>query len=129
MIADKHKILVIDDEPEVVALLKHYLEKSKYEVITAKNGPEGFEKACSQKPDLILLDIIMPEIDGLTVLRQLRAEDSTSKLPVILITAKSGTNNIFEAEKYRATDYIVKPFKLSELLRLMKKYLALYRIN
>lgn len=128
MITDKHKILVIDDEPEVAALLKHYLERCGYGVITAKDGPEGFEKACSQKPDLILLDIIMPGIDGFTVLRQLRAEDSTSKLPVILLTAKSGTDNIFEAEKYGATDYVIKPVKLSELLRLIKKYLALYHI-
>ena len=125
MVTNKYKILVIDDEPEVVELLKHYLERCGYEVITAKDGSEGFEKACSQKPDLILLDIIMPKIDGLTVLRQLRVEDSTCKLPIILLTAKSGIDDIFEAELYRTTDYIVKPFDLNELLKLIKKYLVL----
>lgn len=121
-----YKILTIDDELEVVSLLKQYLESVGYEVITAQSGPEGLEKAVLQKPDLILLDIMMPDMDGLTVLRELRSENYTCKVPVILLTAKGRTEDIFEAEKYRPTDYIVKPVQLSDLLRLIKKYLALY---
>jgi DNA-binding response OmpR family regulator len=128
MVKGKYKILVIDDEPAVVELLKYCLEKHGYKAITAKSGAEGLKKANSQKPDLILLDIIMPEMDGFTVLRQLRAENSTCKLPIILLTAKSEINDVFEAEKYRATDYVIKPVELSELLKLLEKYLAIFNI-
>ncbi len=121
-----YKILAIDDDIEVVSLLKQSLERYGYEVMTAQSGPEGLEKAFSRKPDLILLDIIMPDMDGLSVLRQLRSESSTCSMPVILLTAKGRTEDIFEAEKYRPTDYIVKPVALKDLLRLIKKYLALY---
>jgi len=125
----KNKILVIDDEPEVVELLKKRLERIGYQVITATDGMGGFKKACEQKPDLILLDIIMPEVDGLTVLRRLRAEEATCEIPVIMVTAKGRTDSIFEAQRYRATDYIIKPFEWSELLKLIKRYLFLFEKN
>lgn len=125
----KNKILVIDDEPEVVELLKKRLERIGYQVITATDGMGGFKKACEQKPDLILLDIIMPEVDGLAVLRRLRAEEATCEIPVIMVTAKGRTDSIFEAQRYRATDYIIKPFQWSELLKLIKRYLFLFEKN
>ena len=125
----KNKILVIDDEPEVVELLKKRLERAGYQVITATDGMGGFKKACEQKPDLILLDIIMPEVDGLTVLRRLRAEEATCEIPVIMVTAKGRTDSMFEAQRYRATDYIIKPFQWSELLRFIKRYLFLFEKN
>lgn len=121
-----NRILAIDDEPRVVELLKKRLERVGYEVITATGGLEGFEKACEQKPDLILLDIIMPEVDGLTVLRRLKAEETTSEIPVIIVTAKGRTDTIFEAKGYGAMDYIIKPFQWTELLRLIKRYLVLF---
>ncbi len=123
---NKRKILVIDDELEVIELLKKRLEKTGYQVVTATDGPQGFKTAMEQKPDLILLDIIMPEVDGLTVLRQLKAEGSTSRIPVVMVTAKGMTDSIFEARKYGATDYIIKPFEWSELLKFIKRYIALY---
>lgn len=123
---DKRRILVIDDEPEVVDLLKKRLEKAGYQVMTATDGPQGFKAAVEQKPDLILLDIIMPDVDGLTVLRQLKAEESTSSIPVVMVTAKGMTDSIFEAQKFGATDYIIKPFQWSELLKFIKRYLGLY---
>jgi two-component system alkaline phosphatase synthesis response regulator PhoP len=123
---DRHKILAIDDEPEVVELLKKRLEKAGYEVVTATGGKEGFKKAIEQKPDLILLDIIMPEVDGLTVLRKLKTEETTTRIPVIMVTAKGMTGSIFEAKSYGATDYIIKPFQWNELLRFVKRYLVLY---
>lgn len=122
----KSRILVIDDELEVVDLLKKRLEKADYQVVTATDGPQGFKKAVEQKPDLILLDIIMPEVDGLTVLRQLKAEEATSNIPVVMVTAKGMTDSIFEARKYGATDYIIKPFQWDELLKFIKRYLGLY---
>jgi DNA-binding response OmpR family regulator len=126
MIIIRNKILVIDDEPEAVELLKKRLERVGYKVITATDGTDGFKKACEQNPDLILLDIIMPQVDGLEILRKLRAEESTCKTPVIMVTAKGRTDSIFEAERYRATDYIIKPFQWGQLLRFIKRYLVLY---
>ena len=125
----KNKILVIDDEPEVVELLKKRLERVGYQVMTATDGMGGFKKACEQKPDLILLDIIMPGVDGLTVLRRLRAEEATCDIPVIMVTAKGRPASMFEAQRYRATDYIIKPFQWSELLRFIKRYLFLFEKN
>ena len=123
MIANS-KILVIDDEPEVLELTKKRLERAGYQVITASDGMKGFEDACEQKPNLILLDIMMPEMDGLTVLRKLRAEDSTYGIPVIMVTAKGQTDSMFEAEKYGSTDYFIKPFEWDALLKFIKRYLA-----
>ncbi|KPK99198.1 MAG: hypothetical protein AMJ95_00115 [Omnitrophica WOR_2 bacterium SM23_72] len=123
---EKSRILVIDDEVEVVDLLKKRLEKAGYQVVTATDGPQGFKVAVDEKPDLILLDIIMPDVDGLTVLRQLKAQESTSNIPVVMVSAKSMTDSIFEARKYGATDYIIKPFQWDELLKFVKRYLRLY---
>lgn len=122
----KPRLLAIDDEPDVIEFLKRRLERSGYEVITAGDGAEGLQSAMTNKPDLILLDILMPKMDGLTVLRKLRAEDSTCRIPVILITAKGEMGSIFEAKKYGATDYIIKPFQWSELLKFIKRYLKFY---
>ena len=123
---EKSRILVIDDEVEVVDLLKKRLEKAGYQVVTATDGPQGFKAAVEQKPDLILLDIIMPDVDGMTVLRQLKAQESTSNIPVVMVSAKSMTDSIFEARKYGATDYIIKPFQWDELLKFVKRYLGMY---
>jgi len=122
----KNKILVIDDEPDIVKMLKTRLETGGYQVIAARDGIEGFKKAREQRPDLILLDIIMPEVDGLTVLRRLRSDEATCGIPVIMLTAKGMTDSIFEAQIYGATDYIIKPFRLSELLKFIKRYLVLF---
>jgi DNA-binding response OmpR family regulator len=122
----KNKILVIDDEPGVVELLKKRLERAGYDVIAATDGMEGFKRACEHKPDLILLDIIMPGVDGLTVLKRLKTEEATRQIPVVMVTAKGLTDSLFEAQKYGATDYIIKPFQWSELLRFIKRYLVLF---
>ena len=123
MIINRKKILVVDDELEVVELLKKFLERMEYDVITAGDGMEGFQKAGEENPDLILLDIVMPKVDGLTVLKKLRAEEATRKIPVIMLTTKRRTDSIFEAEGDGAMDYIMKPFELEELLRLIKRYI------
>ncbi|KPK97121.1 MAG: hypothetical protein AMJ95_10765 [Omnitrophica WOR_2 bacterium SM23_72] len=123
---EKRRVLVIDDEIEVVELFKKRLEKAGYQVLTATDGPQGFKAAVEQKPDLILLDIIMPDVDGMTVLRQLKAQESTSNIPVLMVTAKGMTDSIFEARKYGATDYIIKPFQWDELLKFVKRYLGMY---
>jgi DNA-binding response OmpR family regulator len=117
------KILIVDDEPELREMLTMRLEANGYEVITAADGEEGLEQTKKEKPDLILLDIMMPGMDGLIVLSRLRNNLETSFIPVIMLTAKGDTSAIMESQRAGATDYVIKPFEPSQLLALIKRYL------
>ncbi len=110
------KILVVDDLPENVFLLKDRLEHEGYEVITAYDGSSGIEKAKSESPDLILLDVMMPEITGIDVCRIIVNDPQTSNIPIILVTAKTGAEDTKEGLEAGAFDYIKKPFHRIELL-------------
>ena len=114
--ADRTKILVVDDEPNIVQTLQDRLEMNEYDVITACNGKEGLEQATREKPDIILLDVIMPLMDGLEMLEALRKEPDCDDIAVIMLTARSQTQDIARANACSIEDYIVKPFDLSELL-------------
>ncbi len=113
---DKIKILVIDDEPNIVQTLRDRLEMNDYEVVTAGNGKEGLKKALQEKPDVILLDVIMPVMDGHEMLEVLRKQPGGNFSSVIMLTARSQTQDIARANACGIDDYIVKPFDLSELL-------------
>ncbi len=113
---DKVKILVIDDEPNIVQTLQDRLEMNDYEVVTAGNGKEGLKKAQQEKPDVILLDVIMPIMDGHEMLEVLRKQPGGNFSSVIMLTARSQTQDIARANACGIDDYIVKPFDLSELL-------------
>lgn len=117
------KILIIDDERDLVEKLKKRLEMSGYEVSGAHNGFEGLEKAKKERPHLILLDIMMPDLDGFEVLNRLRKSMETALTHVIMITAKGDTPSILMAEKSFATDYIIKPFQIPDLLNMIQKYI------
>ena len=119
------KILVVDDLPENVFMLQDRLEHEGYEVLTAYNGKTAIEKAITILPDLILLDVIMPEMSGLIVLEKLKEYSSTSNIPVILVTAKSGAEDIKEGLEAGAFDYIKKPFNRIELLARVNSALKL----
>jgi DNA-binding response OmpR family regulator len=110
------KILVVDDLPENVFMLQDRLEHEGYEVITAYDGYSGIEKAKSQLPDLVLLDVMMPEITGLEVCQILVKDPVTKDIPIILVTAKSGAEDTKEGLEAGAFDYIKKPFNRIELL-------------
>ncbi|MBN1456990.1 MAG: response regulator [Sedimentisphaerales bacterium] len=114
--SDKVKILVIDDEPNIVQTLQDRLEMNEYDVITAGNGKEGLMMALEQKPDVILLDVIMPIMDGHEMLEALRKQPEGDYPSVIMLTARSQTQDIARANACGIDDYIVKPFDLSELL-------------
>ena len=114
--ADKTKILVVDDEPNIVQTLRDRLEMNEYDVITACNGKEGLETALQEKPDVILLDVIMPIMDGHEMLEALRRQPGGEEPSVIMLTARSQTQDISRANACGIDDYIVKPFDLSELL-------------
>lgn len=119
------KILVIDDLPENVFMLQDRLEHEGYEVITAYNGSTGIEKALSELPDLILLDVMMPDITGIEVCRRLVNDPTTKDIPIILVTAKSGADDTKEGLEAGAFDYIKKPFNRIELLARVKSALKL----
>jgi DNA-binding response OmpR family regulator len=114
--ADKTKILVIDDEPNIVQTLQDRLEMNEYRVFTAHNGRDGLDKFEREKPDVILLDVIMPVMDGLEMLETLRKRPDGQDVSIIMLTARSQTQDIARANACGIDDYIVKPFDLSELL-------------
>lgn len=112
----KTRILVVDDEPNIVQTLQDRLEMNEYEVFTAGNGREGLKKFEDERPHVILLDVIMPIMDGHEMLEVLRKQPGGQDVSVIMLTARSQTQDIARANACGIDDYIVKPFDLSELL-------------
>ena len=112
----KKKILIIDDEEGIQTLLLDVLSGQGYEIISAKNGAEGLISAKRNKPDLILLDIMMPEIDGFTVQQLLKEDPGTRNITVLFITGTSVIDNAVRAISQGAAGYIEKPFDLEVLL-------------
>ena len=109
------KILVCDDEPYILMALTDAVEMEGYECVTAINGKEALQKARETHPDLIMLDIMMPYMDGFEVCRELKADASTRDIPVIMLTAKSQQVDIQKGKDAGADDYITKPFRPSTL--------------
>ena len=107
------RILVVDDEVRILNFLSSKLKASGYEVLTASNGLEGMEQAQAQEPDLIVLDLLMPKMDGLEMLKQLR---SFSAVPVIILTAKGADADRIKGLRLGADDYLPKPFNPDELV-------------
>ena len=114
-------ILIVDDEPDLIEIAQTHLESAGYGIITASNGKEGLEAAKRFKPDLILLDITMPEMDGLQMLEILRGTEGLKSMKVLMLTAKGQSSNIFEAEHLRVLDFLIKPFSCDELLEAVRK--------
>jgi two-component system alkaline phosphatase synthesis response regulator PhoP/two-component system response regulator VicR len=115
------KILVCDDERHIVRLIQVNLERKGYQVITAYDGKEGLEKVRSEKPDLLVLDVMMPYMDGFEVLKSLRREPETESLPVIMLTAKAQDKDVFEGYHYGADMYLTKPFNPMELVSFVER--------
>lgn len=123
------KILVIDDLPENVFILQDRLMQEGYEVITAYDGNGGIEKAYSTLPDLILLDVMMPDISGFEVCKILVHDVRTKHIPIILVTARAGAEDTKEGLEAGAFDYIKKPFNRVELMARVKSALKLSEAN
>ena len=117
------KILVVDDEPEILEMIESRLSANGYQVFTAKDGIEGIDRLYEVMPDLVLLDVLMPRVDGFKTLELLRKYQSTSKIPIVMITAKGESDNVLKAKELKATDYLVKPFKAEQLLEIVKRHL------
>jgi adenylate cyclase len=122
------RILVVDDVPQNVRLLESVLEAHGYEIASATDGHAALELAASAKPDLVLLDVMMPELDGYTVCRRLREQEETAVLPVIMLTASEGSEKT-KAIEAGADDFIPKPFNREELLTRIRSLLRIKRYH
>lgn len=118
------KILVCDDERSIVRLIQVNLERQGWQVVTAYDGKEGLEKIRSEKPDICVLDVMMPYMDGFEVLKNLRREPETQNLPVVMLTAKAQDKDVFEGYHFGADVYLTKPFNPMELVTFIKRIIA-----
>lgn len=114
--ANKTKILVVDDEPDTVELIAFNLRNAGYDVVTAADGAEALRKARSQNPSLIILDLMLPEVDGHEVNKMLRGDSATAHIPVLMLTAKAGEVDRILGLELGAKDYVTKPFSPRELV-------------
>ena len=112
--ADPKKILVADDEEQLALAVKIRLQSKGYQVITAPDGRAALELVVREKPDLILLDVMMPVMDGYSCLRELNTQHGRGKIPVIILTARDRMKDLFELEGIE--DYVIKPFDHEDLL-------------
>jgi len=112
----EERILVVDDEPDILSVLVYHLSREGYRVGTAVNGPGAISSAENQRPHLIILDLMLPGMDGYEVLKRLRAGDETSQIPVILLTARREEEERVRGFEVGADDYITKPFSARELI-------------
>jgi DNA-binding response OmpR family regulator len=110
------KILVVDDEEDILHFLELVLREKGYQVVTASGGPEALTRAQIEKPDLVLLDIMMPQMDGWEVLKLLRVDEETAPIPVAMLSARTEAKDRVQGLQEGAVDYICKPFSLQELL-------------
>ncbi len=110
------RVLVVDDDPQVLRLMRVNLELEGYDVVSAPDGEEALEAVVNQRPDIVVCDVMMPGVDGLTVLRNMRANPRTSKIPFVVVSAKAQRSDVKAALDMGADRYITKPFDPQELL-------------
>jgi len=115
------KILAVDDERHIVRLVQVNLERAGYEVVTAFDGKDALEKVASEQPDLVVLDVMMPYMDGFEVLQNLRKNPNTRELPVIMLTAKAQDADVFRGWQSGVDCYLTKPFNPMELISFVKR--------
>jgi phosphate regulon transcriptional regulator PhoB len=117
------RILVVDDEIDLLDLVEYNLHRAHFAVLRAENGTDALASAKANAPDLILLDVMLPDINGHQVLAKLREDEATRRIPVIMLTAKSGESDMLEGFESGADDYVSKPFSPRELLARMRAVL------
>ena len=124
VLSDRKKILVVDDEEDILHFLELVLREKGYEVVTAGGGHEALTQAQIERPDLVLLDIMMPQMDGWEVLKLLRVDEETSHIPVAMLSARTEAKDRVQGLQEGAVDYICKPFSLKELLSKIEQVFA-----
>ncbi|MCB0153898.1 MAG: response regulator, partial [Anaerolineae bacterium] len=120
-----HTVLIVDDTPANLETLYSYLESLGFEIMMAQNGPTALKRVEYAKPDIILLDVVMPGMDGFETCRRLKAAEATKNIPVIFMTALTDTVHKVQGLQAGAADYITKPFQLEEVLARVQTHLAL----
>ena len=120
---EKKKILVVEDEPNIIKLISFILKSSGYDVIEAEIGAAGLKKAKAEKPDMIILDVMMPKMDGFEVARKLKADPATANIPILMLSSKAQFEDKMKGIDSGAMDYVTKPFDKQELLDKVKECL------
>ena len=118
------RILIVDDDVDTMRLVGIMLQRQGYQIVAASNGSQGLEKAIAEKPDLILLDVMMPDMDGYEVTRRLRQNPSTATIPILMFTAKTQLDDKVTGFEVGADDYLTKPTHPTELQSHVKALLA-----
>ena len=121
----RKKVLLVDDSSTVILMEKMILAKGPFEIITARDGVEAIAKARSEKPDVILLDVMMPNLDGLSACAAIRAEPETAGIPIIMVTTRGEEKSIETAYRNGCTDYVTKPINGAELVNKLRTHLGL----
>jgi DNA-binding response OmpR family regulator len=117
------KILIVEDEGDILHLVKHYLEKEGFRTVVATTGLQALKKVTEDTPDLVVLDLMLPEMDGLEVCKRLRSAPSTAMLPIIILTAKAEESDTIVGLELGADDYVTKPFSPKTLVARLKALL------
>ena len=112
----KESILIVEDDPDIVELLQYTLEREGYPVLVARNGEKGLADAQRRRPGLILLDLMLPGLDGLGVCRALKSDEGTKSIPIVMLTAKGEESDVVVGLEFGADDYVRKPFSPRELV-------------
>jgi DNA-binding response OmpR family regulator len=114
------KILVVDDDPDIVEIVESWLTTNKYEVYTAHSGAEGLGKCKLIRPDAVILDLMMPDMDGSTVAYEMKDDPNTSNIPVIFLTGAVKASEVPKSHKIGGQYFLAKPFKGEELLKMLE---------
>lgn len=122
--AARKKVLLVDDSETVLMVERMALGRGPYDLITARDGVEAVQRALAERPDLILLDVMMPRMNGFEVCRELRQHESTRQVPIIFVTTRSEGENVEAGYSLGATDYVNKPFTAAELLAKLRSHLG-----
>ncbi len=115
-----HKILIVDDDPSTLNLLQTFLSEKGFEIATASDGVEGLQRVREWGPELILLDVMMPRLDGYGFVREIKKDTKLRKLPIVVLTAREMMRDVFVQEGIK--DYVIKPYEPEELYKIVAKY-------
>lgn len=115
------RILICDDDPVILRLLEVNLELEGYDVLTANHGEEAFEIATRERPDLVILDIMMPRLDGYQTCQKLKAQESTEDIPVVFLSAKAQASDIEKGKSFGVSEYLTKPFDPNDLIDVVER--------
>lgn len=117
----KKKVLVVEDQPDLAESIKIRLSLENWDILIAKDGPEGVKRTRESMPDLILLDVMLPKLDGFEVCRILKTDPNTKNIPIVMLTALQSVGDVDRAFEVGANDYVSKPFTNERLLAKLKK--------